>query len=146
MTGVALVLALLALVAAIVIGGTLLQQRSGDGRGMRRLETTRRRLAGASSSNDRTLRRRRLRAVGREGEVAEGPAVPPAGTGPRARSDESSAGPVDRSGRATDPVCGAVLDPSNTAARLAYRGRTYCFCSTACARAFERGARLWRDE
>jgi len=36
-----------------------------------------------------------------------------------------------------DPVCGMEVSPERVAARSAYRGRTYSFCTEACRKQFE---------
>jgi Cu+-exporting ATPase len=36
-----------------------------------------------------------------------------------------------------DPVCQKDIDPSEAAAKVEYRGKTYYFCSTACHKAFK---------
>jgi YHS domain-containing protein len=37
-----------------------------------------------------------------------------------------------------DPVCGMTVDTDTAAAQAEYEGQTYFFCSTGCAREFER--------
>lgn len=41
------------------------------------------------------------------------------------------------SSQRTDPVCGMEIDPKSAAAKLAFEGRTYVFCSISCKQAFE---------
>ena len=38
--------------------------------------------------------------------------------------------------RAKDPVCGMMIDPQKGAAKVAYEGKTYYFCSAGCAKRF----------
>lgn len=38
----------------------------------------------------------------------------------------------------TDPVCGVMIESDTAGARSEFEGRTYFFCSTDCAREFER--------
>ncbi|HXM95906.1 MAG TPA: heavy metal translocating P-type ATPase [Candidatus Dormibacteraeota bacterium] len=37
-----------------------------------------------------------------------------------------------------DPVCGMTVDPSKATAQVAYNGKTFYFCSSGCARRFEK--------
>ncbi len=37
-----------------------------------------------------------------------------------------------------DPVCGMMVDPQKPAAKYAYKGKTYYFCSTRCAERFQK--------
>ena len=39
--------------------------------------------------------------------------------------------------RAKDPVCGMIIDPQKRAAKVAYEGKTYYFCSAGCAKRFQ---------
>lgn len=39
--------------------------------------------------------------------------------------------------KVTDPVCGMTVDPATAAASAEYEGRTYYFCSQACATSFK---------
>ena len=41
------------------------------------------------------------------------------------------------SSQGTDPVCRMEVDPKSAAAKLAFEGRTYIFCSISCKQAFE---------
>lgn len=38
---------------------------------------------------------------------------------------------------AKDPVCKMNVNPTEAAARVEYRGKTYYFCSSACHKAFK---------
>ncbi|MCZ4508734.1 YHS domain-containing protein [Streptomyces sp. ActVer] len=38
--------------------------------------------------------------------------------------------------KATDPVCGMMVEESPTTPRISYQGRTYLFCSDACKARF----------
>ncbi|HWC73139.1 MAG TPA: YHS domain-containing protein [Gemmatimonadales bacterium] len=40
-----------------------------------------------------------------------------------------------------DPVCGTQIDKEKTAVQSKFEGRTYFFCSTTCAREFEKQPR-----
>lgn len=42
---------------------------------------------------------------------------------------------------AIDPVCGIRIDPEKTAVQSTFEGRTYFFCSTTCAREFDKNPR-----
>jgi YHS domain-containing protein len=44
---------------------------------------------------------------------------------------------------AKDPVCGMDVDEKKAAATLAYKGKTYYFCTKACKRAFEKDPRKY---
>ena len=44
--------------------------------------------------------------------------------------------------KVTDPVCGMTINPAAAAATTDYQGRTYYFCSKACADSFEAGPRF----
>lgn len=52
--------------------------------------------------------------------------------GGHGKSDEVSRGET------RDPVCGMSVDPQQTTAASAYRGKTYQFCSTSCRDKFEK--------
>ncbi|MBI2210027.1 MAG: YHS domain-containing protein [Deltaproteobacteria bacterium] len=39
---------------------------------------------------------------------------------------------------AKDPVCGMEVDEKKAAATLVYKDQTFCFCTEACKRAFEK--------
>ena len=43
--------------------------------------------------------------------------------------------------RVIDPVCGVEIDSEQTAIQLKFEGQTYFFCSTTCAREFEKNPR-----
>ena len=50
---------------------------------------------------------------------------------------DSSQPDRERGGLATDPVCRMAVDPSRSDWQRTHRGVTHCFCSEACASAFE---------
>ena len=43
--------------------------------------------------------------------------------------------------RVIDPVCGLEIDSEQTAIQSKFEGQTYFFCSTTCAREFEKHPR-----
>lgn len=42
-----------------------------------------------------------------------------------------------------DPVCGMLVRPEEAAAQRSFGGRTYYFCSPACAARFDRAPQLY---
>lgn len=42
-----------------------------------------------------------------------------------------------------DPVCGMLVRPEEAAAQRAIQGRTYYFCSAACAAKFDQAPQLY---
>lgn len=45
-----------------------------------------------------------------------------------------------------DPVCGMLVRPEEAAAQRAIQGRTYYFCSTACAAKFDQAPQQYAVE
>lgn len=45
-----------------------------------------------------------------------------------------------------DPVCGMLVRPEEAAEQRAIQGRTYYFCSTACAAKFDKAPQLYMPE
>ena len=56
---------------------------------------------------------------------------------PTVRREETRVFGRKKTAKAIDPVCGMAVDPARPAATCAHDGRTFCFCSTGCAAAFD---------
>lgn len=146
MNGAALAVAALGLVAVIAIGAILVERRSDGEPGMRRMDTMRQKLGRATTESD-VVRNSPLRPTDQTSQVrreaGDDTLGASADAGGRSSSTHGRAGPEAATFR--DPVCGAPVTRAGAPAKAVHRGRTYFFCSTECARAFERGASLWRE-